>query len=237
MTPKTEVFSGLVLLTPKPKDEERELVNQLFKTNDALISPINCKQREQNYDAGVKGVSLNEEGTGRRRYLRLSKEEITSAALDAVMEVLKGDPMTRKLSEEMLSTVNVDARRRRLSELEELLGLIKGECWDTIDGKFCKSLPQPDIVTVNPFLLPLSDREKKTNEENPISSDGYSEEITNLVRKLQLSDVVPSCAAITTPGRDIRDEARRLNITHERLRGRILLEIERSSTPKAPEAV
>jgi hypothetical protein len=52
---------------------------------------------------------------------------------------------------------------------------------------------------------------------------------------LQLSDVL-SCAT-TTPGRDIRDEAKRLNTTHERLRSRILLEIERSSTPKAPKAV
>ena len=95
-------------------------------------------------------------------------------------------------------------------------------------------------MTVNLFLPPMSSTAKKktTNEENPISSDGYSEEITNLIRELKLSSDVPSCDATTTPGRDIRDEARRLNITHERLRGRILLEIERSSTPsKAPKAV
>jgi hypothetical protein len=91
-------------------------------------------------------------------------------------------------------------------------------------------------VTLSPS--DVVDRGKKKNEENPISSDGYSEEITNLIRELQLSSDVPSCDATTTPGRDIRDEARRLNITHERLRGRILLEIERSSTPsKAPKAV
>jgi hypothetical protein len=103
-----------------------------MKSNDALISTVNCKQREQNCDAGVKGASTNEKGPGGRRYLRLSKEEITSAAFDAVVEVLKGDPMTRKLSEEMLSTVDVDARGRRRSALEKLLGLIKGERWDTI---------------------------------------------------------------------------------------------------------
>jgi hypothetical protein len=160
--PKTEVFSGLVLLTPKPKADEGGLANQLLKSNDALIGTVNCKQREQNYnagvkgaspnekgpggrryqreqnyDAGVKGASPNEKGPGGRRYLRLSKEEFTSAALDAVMEVLKGDPMTRKLSEEMLITVDVDARRRRRNELEKLLGLIKGERWNTIYGKLC----------------------------------------------------------------------------------------------------
>ena len=84
-------------------------------------------------------------------------------------------------------------------------------------------------------LSPSAVNREKTNEENPISSDGYSEEINNLIRELQLSDVL-SCAT-TTPGRDIRDEAKRLNTTHERLRSRILLEIERSSTPKAPKAV
>ena len=116
MTPKPEVFSGLVLLTPKPKrteDREGELVNQLLKSNDALDSTIYHTSREQNNDAGIKGASPDEKGPGGRRFLRLSKEDITSAVLDAVMEVLKGEQMTRKLSEEMLTnTIDVDARRR-----------------------------------------------------------------------------------------------------------------------------
>ena len=67
--------------------------------------------------------------------------------------------------------------------------------------------------------------------DNPISSDGYSEEINSLLRELKLDVPVLSPA----PGPDIRDMAKHLNMTQERLHSQILLEIEQNSTPKVEQ--
>ena len=65
-------------------------------------------------------------------------------------------------------------------------------------------------------------------KDNPISSNGYSEEITSLMRELKLD--VPSLNP--APGPDRRgDMAKHLSMTHERLHSQILLEIEQNSTP------
>ena len=67
-------------------------------------------------------------------------------------------------------------------------------------------------------------------KDNPISSNGYAEEITKLVKELKLE--VPM-----TPGPgpdDMRDMAKHLNMTQEKLRTTILTEIAQNSTPNPP---
>lgn len=68
-------------------------------------------------------------------------------------------------------------------------------------------------------------------QENPISMDGYNEEISGLIKELKL-DVQISPA----PGPDIRDVARHLSMTQDRLQNQILKEIEQNRTPKVAEA-
>ena len=76
--------------------------------------------------------------------------------------------------------------------------------------------------TINCSLFPLAD--------NPISTDGYNAEITGLIQELQLD--VPLSPA---PGPDIRDVAKHLSLTQERLRTTILFEIEKNLTPQPPK--
>ncbi|KAL7528360.1 hypothetical protein ACHAXR_002401, partial [Thalassiosira sp. AJA248-18] len=197
------MFSGLVLLTPKPnssKDDElhRALVNLLLESrsvsNNISIERTPrtpCHSIDQITDGANKKASETDDGDQcRRRSPRLSKENITNAALDAVRDVFNGDPSAKTLSEAMLlHTVDEGDRRRRRDTLERLLRLIK---------------------------------------DDPISSTGYSKEVVDLIRELKLD--VPLTPA---PGPDIRDMAKHLNMTQERLRSTILLEIEQNSTPNA----
>ena len=63
--------------------------------------------------------------------------------------------------------------------------------------------------------------------DNPISSDGsFTPEITILIRELNL-DVSLSPA----PGPDVRDMAKHLSMTQERLCSTIMLQIEAEKTP------
>ena len=73
----------------------------------------------------------------------------------------------------------------------------------------------------------------ETNPDDPITSDGFSEEITNLIRELNLDFTV---ASLPSPGKvDMRDMAKHLSMTQERLHSQILLEIEHNRTPVARE--
>ena len=61
-------------------------------------------------------------------------------------------------------------------------------------------------------------------KDNPISSDGYSEEIKGLIHELEL-DVHLTPA----PSPDIRDVAKHLSMTEDKLRRTILSEIGQHS--------
>ncbi|KAL7548630.1 hypothetical protein ACHAWF_011908 [Thalassiosira exigua] len=197
------MFSGLVLLTPKPKsakDDEihRALVNLLLESR-SVVSNMSLEQRtprsprptpredgadEGNDDAPTEGGRQRE-----GRMPRLSREGVANAALDAVRYALYGDLSARTLMEAMLMNIQTESdRKRRRKALERLLVLIK---------------------------------------DNPICSDGYPEEITQLIRELKL-DVSP---LTPPPGPDIRDVAKHLSMTQERLRHTILLEIESNRSP------
>jgi hypothetical protein len=65
-------------------------------------------------------------------------------------------------------------------------------------------------------------------KDNPISSDGYNEEITGLLRELKLE--LPPLTPVDS-GRDIRDVVRHLSMTEEKLHGQILMEIEQNKSP------
>ena len=60
-------------------------------------------------------------------------------------------------------------------------------------------------------------------QDNPISSEGYSNEILSLIRELNLD--VP----LTPTPPDIRDMAKHLDRTQERLKSQIILEIQNVS--------
>ena len=67
-----------------------------------------------------------------------------------------------------------------------------------------------------------------TISENPISSSGYSDDITSLLRELKLD--VPLTPA---HGPDVRDTAKHLSMTQERLRKTIMFEIEQNKSPNS----
>ena len=129
------MFSGLVLLTPKPKnpkDDElhRALVNLLLESKSMSHISVDRSPRSSvpTPRNGNSATVQNEEDQCGRRTPRLSTENIANAALDAVRDVLNGDPSTRMTSEAMvLNTVGESDRRRRRNALERLLELIKGE--------------------------------------------------------------------------------------------------------------
>ncbi len=66
-------------------------------------------------------------------------------------------------------------------------------------------------------------------QDNPITSEGYNEEIANLIRELQLADAIMVAPVPSSP--DIRDMAKHLSMAQERLQSQILLEIERNKAP------
>lgn len=145
------MFAGLVLLTPKPKsskDDElhRALVNLLLESKGVSNLSI---ERTPRSPAGNDGLSPNDDDlSDARRIERLSKDNITTAALDAVKDVFSGDQSTQAYSEAMLqNTVDADSRRRRRNALEKLLQLIKGECSDGV------SQPLPHLLLSLPSLL------------------------------------------------------------------------------------
>ncbi|KAL7434457.1 hypothetical protein ACHAXH_007237 [Discostella pseudostelligera] len=191
------MFSGLVLLTPKPKgakDDElhQALVNLLLESGSSLDksaartphspkpTPRQGNEQTSSFPDDINSIPANEGIECDNRYQRSSMENnIASAALDAVKDAFNGDPRAKTLSEAMLMhTTDQRARKRRRTALKKLLGLIK---------------------------------------DNPITSEGYNEEIANLIRELQLVDMMET----PVPGPDIRDMAKHL-----------LLEIERNKTSK-----
>ena len=67
---------------------------------------------------------------------------------------------------------------------------------------------------------------------DPITSEGYSDEVSRLISELNLDAQVPSAEDAPGAGPDIRDVARRLSLTQANLQSHILTEIEKSRTPK-----
>ena len=210
------MFSGLVLLTPKPtstndKDEDlqRELVNFILTTGGvggspngnqgiqrSIVSP-NLTPRNSTVDAaGENAVNLIVEdfANSGKRTPRFSKENLYNTARDAVREVVKdsalifqADPSKKILSDAMVSAAaNEDDRRRRRKALESLLALLK---------------------------------------DNPISSLGYSEEVIDLIRDLNF-DVIVSPVSSDVP------VGRHLSVSKESLQDRILIELEENKSPR-----
>ena len=136
------MFSGLVLLTPKPKgskDDElhQALVKLLLESGSTLNSsvvriphspkptPRNTNVQSYPDDINLPPSEGSEYGKWHRRS---SKENITSAALDVIKDAFNGDPRAKTLSEAMLMhTTDQRARKRRRTALKKLLGLIKGD--------------------------------------------------------------------------------------------------------------
>jgi hypothetical protein len=127
------MFSGLVMLTPKPKssrDDElhRALVNLLLESREPSRVSV---ERTPRSPLHAPSNGPNQDNRSGRRSPRISKKNITSVALnalDAVTDVLNGDPSGRMMVEAMLlNTIDEGERRRRRKALEKLLGLMKGD--------------------------------------------------------------------------------------------------------------
>lgn len=206
------MFSGLVLLTPKPvvvedEDLHRELLNLLLKqggssTNLSIErSPgptpnVSLSEHNSNDDLiehhaetshdGDDSKLIDDGGSWSPRLEDVAKK----LALDFVTKVpnlLQGNgDSVRIFSEAMISNSNDEAKRiRRRTLLCTLLTLIK---------------------------------------TNPLSEDGYNDEIMSLLAELDIK------VTQITPRPDC-DVAHRLCMTQEKLHSRILLEIEQSNTP------
>lgn len=205
------MFSGLVLLTPKPvvvedEDLHRELLNLLLKQGGSSTnlsverSPgptPNVSLSEHNNDGMDEDHAqashdednpkvIDNDGSWSPRLEDVAKR----LALDFVTKVpnllaCNGDSV-RIFSEAMISNSNDEAKRiRRRTLLCTLLTLIK---------------------------------------TNPLSEDGYSDEIMSLLAELDIK------VTQITPRPDC-DVAHRLCMTQEKLHSRILMEIEQSNTP------
>jgi hypothetical protein len=137
------MFSGLVLLTPKPKgakDDElhQALVGLLLETGRSSINdsvghtPHTPKSTPRQSDGQMvpdelKDLPASEGSDFEKRCRQISRDNITSAAFDVIKDAFNGDPRAKTLSEAMLMhTSDQRARRRRRTALKKLLGLIKG---------------------------------------------------------------------------------------------------------------
>ena len=139
------MFSGLVLLTPKPnssKDDELQqaLVKLLLESGSSLSNnsverttpespkPTPRRSNEQSYPDDINDLPTSEGSGCDKQFRHSSKENIASAALDVVKDAFNGDPRAKTISEAMLMhTIDQRARKRRRTALKKLLGLIKGD--------------------------------------------------------------------------------------------------------------
>ena len=210
------MFSGLVLLTPKPvvvEDEalHRELLNLLLKQGGSS-SNLSTERSPRSPNVSLCDVSLGEQSDHAiEDHVQTSHDEdkstdnatswtprlenVAKLALDLVTRVpnvLHGNgDSTRIFSEAMVSASIGEAERiRRRTTLCTLLTLIK---------------------------------------TNPLAEDGYSDEIMSLLDELKIE-----VGTQITP-RPNCDVAHRLCMTQEKLQSRILLEIEQSNTPIGDE--
>lgn len=204
------MFSGLVLLTPKPKqsaediDLHRELLHLLLQQGGSSAnlgtarsprSPVptpNLSLSERSNDDEIEDFAQtshdqdDDEGLIDNVSSWSPRLNVAKLALDLVKG--NGDT-TRIVSEAMVSaSISEHERIRRRKALVTLLVLIK------------------------------------TNE---LSSDGYNDEIMRLLNELNIEVTQP------TPRPD-HDIAHRLSMTQKKLQSRIQLEIEESNTPNGP---
>jgi drug/metabolite transporter (DMT)-like permease len=206
------MFSGLVLLTPKPKlcededqDLHRELLNLLLKQGGSLsnLSSAQTTPRSLIPSPNLEGSDQTSQNDPEPELIdnvsswtpRFSRENVTKLALDVVKEVqvssnnlLHGNGGSARIfSEVMISASLGEAERyRRRKALVILLSMIKA---------------------------------------NPFSTDGYNDEIVYLLNELNIE--VP----LMTPRPD-RDVAHSLSMTQEKLHSRILKEIEQNDSPR-----
>lgn len=196
------MFSGLVLLTPKPKqssedeDLHRQLLNLLLAQGGSSVN-LSTTRTPRSPDPTLEGsIQSSQDDLGvidnvsslSPRFLR----ENVAKALDVVQlssnHLLHGNGgSTRIYSEAMLVASLGEAERvEKRKKLLTLLVLIK---------------------------------------TNPLDENGYSDEILNLLDELNIE------LPLITPRVDQDDVGYRLSKTQEKLHNRILLEIGRSHTP------
>ena len=138
------MFSGLILLTPKPStsssdDKLHEQFVELIEKRSGSMSSIERAPCNP-HPSPCPCISLQEDTindqSATRRTPRLSKENVSNFAKDAVNDIVQtskhvfsGDPSSRAISEAMMAnTQDAGVRRKRRAALEKLLVLIKGEC-------------------------------------------------------------------------------------------------------------
>ena len=111
------MFSGLTMLTPKPKDGKddeihRALVNLLLETRSVSHmsvertprSPCRSSAEHQSHTDDIKDLPTHHDESAERA-LRISKENLTNVALDAVKDVFNGDPRYVMTSNQSMSFI------------------------------------------------------------------------------------------------------------------------------------
>ena len=197
------MFSGLVLLTPKPKQSEdedlhRQLLNLLLAQGGSSVN-LSTTRTPRSPDPTLEGsIQSSHDDLGVIDNVsslspRLLRENVAKLAFDVVQlssnQLLHGNGgSTRIYSEAMLvASIGEAERVEKRKKLLTLLVLIK---------------------------------------TNPLDENGYSDEIMNLLDELDIE------LPLITPRVDQDDVGYRLCKTHEKLHNRILMEIvEQSHTP------
>ena len=195
------MFSGLVLLTPKPKQSEdedlhRQLLNLLLAQGGSSVN-LSTTRTPRSPDPTLEGsIQSSQDDLGVIDNVsslspRLLRENVAKLTLDVVQlssNLLHGNGgSTRIYSEAMLvASIGEAERVEKRKKLLTLLVLIK---------------------------------------TNPLDENGYSDEIVNLLDELDIE------LPLITPRVDQDDVGYRLCKTQEKLHSLIVMEIEQSHTP------
>jgi hypothetical protein len=204
----TVMFGGLVLLTPHPvglEDEElhRELVNLILERRGSSFVLDNSYDGHSNQSC----CPVHEPNTTQPQKPATSVEKSRSP----------------RFSKENMTKVALDAVRDVVNESAKML-----------QGAPCTRILSDAMVSAT---VDADDRRRRRKslemllwkiKEDPISTDGYNDEIMGLIKELNID------VAVSPPGPE-RDIKTHLSLTQEKLRSTIELEIQQNTTPREGE--
>jgi hypothetical protein len=205
------MFSGLVLLTPQPasstNDDElnRQLMNLLLErrgTSSFLLHSTQSHANEETVTPRTRSSSIDGE----------KPKEAASAE--------KTPTRSPRFSKENMTKVALEA------------------VWDVVNetGRLFQGAPSTRILSDAMVSATVDADERRRRRialetllqkirDSPISSDGYSEEIMDLIQELNLDFMLSPPA----PDGDMKTH---LTMTQEKLRSKIELEIQQHITPR-----
>ena len=215
------MFGGLVLLTPQPIQSEddllhRDLVNLILEQRGSFASN---QTNSVNSSTGCSVLSPQpEQGLVTPRNLTRSLDESQSKN----KSIPKSPIRSPRFSKENMTKVAFDVVRDVVGETATLF--YQNPSTKVLSNVMCQATADADDKRWRRKLL---EKLLCMIKENPLSANGYSDEIMNLINDLNLADAV----TISPPGPE-RDIKTQLTMTQEKLSSTIEMEIQQSITPR-----